>query len=467
MFFLTYLGRELQHRRRQAVLVSLGLAIGVGLVITVTAVTAGVSLAQSQVVHALYGIGTDISVTKNPSAPKAGQPPPGAIQIGPGSTPSGGTVEILADPTLGTFPSSTVARLERLRGVSAAAGAFTLNDSTVTIPKNVGSGTPPSPQTLTLNGIDVDRLDLGPFSSGKVTSGRSFTSRDRNSEVAVVDANYATAHGLHVGSTLTITGQTFTVVGIIAQSQASSPPDVYIPLARAQALYAAKNSTAGDLINTVYLSTSSASRVTSVQNEIRSALPSLSVSSSSSLAGSVSGSLASTAALAGDLGRWLAVLVLIAAVAVASLLTLGAVGRRVREFGTLKALGWRSWRIIGQVLGESLVMGILGGAVGVGLGVGASTLITILAPGLSETITANLPGLPGAAQGGGNVAGSGGVFRRSLPGVTVPVHLTAPVSAEIVAVALLLAIGGALIAGVLASWRIARLRPANALARVE
>jgi len=34
----------------------------------------------------------------------------------------------------------------------------------------------------------------------------------------------------------------------------------------------------------------------------------------------------------------------------------------VREFGTLKAFGWRSSRIAGQVMAESAVTGIIGGA---------------------------------------------------------------------------------------------------------
>jgi len=52
----------------------------------------------------------------------------------------------------------------------------------------------------------------------------------------VVDANYATANKLKVGSTVTLAKTKFTVIGIVTQPQASSPPEVYIPLARAQAL---------------------------------------------------------------------------------------------------------------------------------------------------------------------------------------------------------------------------------------
>ena len=42
MFFLTYLRRELRHRMRQAVVIVAGLAVGAGLVITVTALSSGV-----------------------------------------------------------------------------------------------------------------------------------------------------------------------------------------------------------------------------------------------------------------------------------------------------------------------------------------------------------------------------------------------------------------------------------------
>ena len=44
---------------------------------------------------------------------------------------------------------------------------------------------------------------------------------------------------------------------------------------------------------------------------------------------------------------------------------------RTREFGTLRALGWRPRRILGMVLGESLALCGLGGLVGAGLGVAA------------------------------------------------------------------------------------------------
>ena len=181
--------------------------------------------------------------------------------------------------------------------------------------------------------------------------------------MAVVDSNYAASHKLKTGGTVTLAGKKFTIIGIVTQPQASSPPSVYIPLARAQAL--ASNPATGksmkNQVNTVYVTAASATDIGAVQKEIAHLLPQATITSSSDLASEITGSAASAAKLAGALGRWLAVLVLIAAFAVASLLTMAAVARRVPEFGTLKALGWRSSRIVGQVLGESVGTGIVGG----------------------------------------------------------------------------------------------------------
>src|SRR5579859_2409535 len=72
LMFFTYLWRELRRRARQATFIAVGLALGIGLVITVTAASAGVKNAQSSVLHSLYGVGTDITVTKTPTTGAAG-----------------------------------------------------------------------------------------------------------------------------------------------------------------------------------------------------------------------------------------------------------------------------------------------------------------------------------------------------------------------------------------------------------
>jgi ABC-type antimicrobial peptide transport system permease subunit len=215
-------------------------------------------------------------------------------------------------------------------------------------------------------------------------------------------------------------------------------------------------------VNTIYVTATSAAVIPAVQAEVKRLLPGDTVTTAASLASQVTGSLSSTAKLANDLGRWLSVLVLIAAFAVASLLTMAAVARRVREFGTLKALGWRSRRIITQVMGESLVLGIIGGAAGIGLGYAGAAIITAVSPKLSASI-ASSTGPHIFTAGGGATAG------RAFPAAasqTVAVPMSASVTVAAIVAAVLLAVAGGLLAGSFGSWRIARLRPADALARV-
>jgi putative ABC transport system permease protein len=478
MFFITYLRRELRRRMRQAVLIALGLALGIGLVVTVTAASAGVKKAQSDVLRSLYGVGTDVTVTG--PAPKplrpGSTPPKGAqtFQIGPGGAqvcqngkchnPAGQTIDHLDSAGYRPIKQSEVAAVARLSGVKAAAGGLMLSDTSITIPKRFGQpGSPlPTPNSFSVDGVDTAHLGLGPFSTGTITSGRALRSSDATSGVAVVDSGYAASHKLKAGSTVHIVGHSFRVVGIVAQAQGGSPPDVYIPLARAQAIGTSSGKSLKHQVNTIYVTAASAAGIPAVQSEVSRLLPGDTVTTAASLASQVTGSLASTAKLANDLGRWLSVLVLVAAFAVASLLTMAAVSRRVREFGTLKALGWRSRRIIAQVLGESLVIGLAGGAAGILLGFAGARIITAVMPNLSAIVPAStgpqLVTLGSAAAAARSIAPAGDQ--------TVAVPMSASVTLVAIAAAVLLAIAGGLVAGSFGSWRIARLRPADALARV-
>ncbi len=484
MFFLTYLRRELRRRMRQAVFIAIGLAIGIGLVITVIGASSGVKAAQGKVLRALYGIGTDVTVTTKPAAPSGRPVSSGrATSGGPGQGGSGpraeiclngkcytsGTVDALALGDTGPISAAQLARIAGLRDVSAAAGGLVLTDNRVTLPSASSPNLQP-PTSFTVDGTDISHPHLGPLSNARLTSGRAFTAADENSDVALVDAGYAASHNIKLGSATTIGGTKFTVVGLVSQPQASSPPNMYIPLARAQAL--ATNPATGkamkNLVDTVYVSAASAADIATVQSEIQHLLPKATVTSSSDLASEITGSAASTAKLAGALGKWLAVLVLIAAFAVASLLTMAAVARRVPEFGTLKALGWRSSRIVSQVLGESVTTGVIGGLAGVGLGFAGVAIIDKIAPKLSATV----PSASGAFGTPQTVTGPGGTSGGTLIGgptaahTTVAVPMSASVTIGAIALAVVLAIAGGLLAGSFGGWRAARLRPAAALAKV-
>ena len=480
MFFLTYLGRELRRRMRQAIFIALGLAIGIGLVITVMGASAGVKTAQAKVLRALYGIGTDVTVTTKPKPP-SNRPTTGQANVGGPSGPgshatvclngkcyTSGTIDTLVSGDHGALGAATAAKIAKLEHVKAAAGGLLLTDNRIVLPTSSSSQLQP-PTSVSVDGTDISHPKLGPLSNASLTKGRTFTSEDATRNVAVVDANYASAHKLKVGSTVTIANKKFTVVGIVTQPQASSPPEVYIPLSRAQALAIdpATGKSMKNEINTVYVTAASAADIGAVQKEIQHLLPQATVTSSSDLASEITGSAASAAKLAGALGRWLAVLVLIAAFAVASLLTMAAVTRRVPEFGTLKALGWRSRRIVSQVVGESVAIGLLGGVIGVGLGFAGVAIIDKIAPKLFATVpAATSGGLQTQVAGPGGVGGGPVSAGPAASHATIAVPMSASVTVAAILLAVLLAVAGGLLAGSFGGWRAARLRPAAALARV-
>jgi putative ABC transport system permease protein len=516
--FFTYLWRELRRRARQAIFIAIGLALGIGLVITVTAAAAGVKNAQAGVLHSLYGVGTDITVTKAPTTSSTAGGGFGFSfkqGVGTASRPkAGSTIDdntLASDFTLSSIGAADVTSISKLDNVAAAAGGLTLTDRTVTgtVPSfNEGStgggggfggggggggftggGTSSfHTNSFVVSGVDLANGELGPLSTGTISSGRTFTAADATKDVALVDSSYATTEKLKVGSTIDIgnskaAATKFTVVGIVSEPAGDDSTNVYIPLPMAQSLAGLKND-----VNTIYVSATSGSDITSVANAITKSVPGVTITDQDTLASQVTGSISSAASLANNLGKWLAIAVLIAAFLLAVLLTMSAVSRRIREFGTLKALGWKSRRVVFQVMGESIVIGIVGGAIGVGLGfLGAS-----LVEKFSKPLTASLGSTTGSATpggvrqftggggfgggGGGGFGGSGGTggtggFRgafghaaNTIP--TVTEHLTAPVTIGAVLAAVVLAVLGGLIAGSFGGWRAARLRPAAALSKV-
>jgi putative ABC transport system permease protein len=233
--FFTYIGRELRRRMRQAIFIAIGLALGIGLVITVTAASAGVKNAQASVLHSLYGVGTDITVTKAPAAGANGNGFGFGFRqsIGSTSRPKAGSKidnnTLSAGGTLASLASSNVTSIAKMDNVAAASGGLTLNDRTIsgTVPAlnlngggggggfqggggSSGSGNPSSfganfdLNTFTVNGVDIANGELGPLSTGKISSGRTFTTADNAADVALVDSSYATQNKLKVGSTIAV-----------------------------------------------------------------------------------------------------------------------------------------------------------------------------------------------------------------------------------------------------------------------
>ncbi|MGW6390479.1 ABC transporter permease [Streptomyces sp. NPDC055103] len=501
--FFTYLRRELRRRRKAALVVASGLALGIALVIVVNSVSSGMKVAQGKVLESLYGLGTDLTVTKAQERPQeGGQPQRPRFEF---QGEEDGEKEQSSDRLMvqgfQTLADSTVATVAKQQGVDRAVGGLSLVNLKIdgeftrgriqrgqAQPAQPGEGTGgaaggsgatgggPGPgdtvtgggaafdvNSFTLYGTDVTAPDLGPLTTSTVSTGRTFKTTETDAEVVVLDSAYAQQEGLAVGGKLTVKGVTFEIIGIATADSGQSAAQVYLPLKQAQSLSASTGK-----ITTIYVKATDSTKIETVRTAIQKNVSGTTVTTSADLAQTVSGSLDTAANLASTMGKWLSYAVLLAAVLVAGLLTSSAVGRRVREFGTLKALGWTSGRVTRQVVGEALVNGVVGGALGIAVGLAGAYAVTAVSPNLTAELGASVGGFGGRGGGmvfGGGPGGPGGA--RTAVGKTVDIALTAPVGVTTVGLAVLLALGGGLVAGAFGAWRASRLRPADALRRVE
>jgi putative ABC transport system permease protein len=345
-----------------------------------------------------------------------------------------------ARPNRGAFSKCLPARLRKLRT------QFTSPSQTLKQVLN-------PPQTnitttaYTIGGVDQTNPTMGVVTTAQVTKGRYLAAA--GGREALVSQSYAAMHSLKDGSKLDLNGTSFTVVGLVAPPLGGQSADVYLPLKQLQTL-----ANEAGLANVVLVRASSSSNVANVQKAIETALPQAQVASSKQVAAQISGSLVDASNLSKNLGVALSVIAAVAAFLLAALLALSSVGKRTRELGTLKALGWTQRMVVRQIAGESLAQGVLGGIFGIVFGLLIIAAVNAFGPTLNASST----------TGDSSVLGLGVSTVRTA---TSSVSLSAPVGVTVLATGFGLALLGGLVAGTAGAMRAARLRPADALRQVD
>ena len=512
MFFIGYMWSELRRRRGRTILTALGLAVGVAVVVVVNALSTGLDQAQSRVLEPLTGVGTDMTVTRpikitsNGSGLFGGLSPSQQNKL---RSENGGPLFNLR--TLGkpgakfstdtfrpdgnlSFTSDKATSVKRLAGVAAVAPSLTLTDMHVygTIPKITVTQTPGSngfngsPSTngqggggfraafgnnkihvtsRTITGVDTSQPGLAAVTPSQITRGKYLPATGGAND-AVLSSTYAASSNLKVGSTFKIGKKRFTVIGLASAPLGGTASDIYIPLATLQKMAGYKGQITG-----MQVEADSGGQVNKVSGEIKQAFSGAQVTTASDLAKRVGGSLTDAKHLAGSLGRALEIVGLLGAVLIAVLLTLASVAKRVREIGTLKAIGWTRWQVTRQIGGEALAQGLFGGALGIVLGLVGIAVVNAVGWTLKASVPAASTGFPGAANGpsrpGGGGFGPFGFGQSAVTSGSELVKVTASASTELIVAAICLAAAGGLVAGVAGGLRAARLRPAAALRTIE
>ena len=488
MFYIRFLGAELRRRPGRTALTALGLAVGVGLVVVVGALSKGLDDAQAEVLEPLTGVGTDLAVSRPLAVPGEGGAAAGdpfsrlspreqrrlqreneehnrQFNFGELGEPGERFSEDSFLSTRLSFPVSEVARVRKLDGAEDAAATLTLNAVHIEgrVPE---SGVPPAAgahaggfggeggfelDNVTVSGVDVRKPGLAMVTPDRITTGRYLSATPRQARrEAVVDLAFARRNDLGVGEETRVAGRAFAVVGIASAPLGGDASNVYVELGRLQRLADRERRVNGIQVRAV-----SADDVAGLEDQIARRLKGAEVVTAADLAGRVGGSLDDAERLSSKLGTALAIVALLSAFLIATLLTLSSVQKRIRELGTLKALGWRRRLVVRQVTGEALVQGAIGGLLGAVLGIAGASIVEAIGPTLEASVEARSSG------------GFGPFGRGSVTAGSTDVVLGAPVDVRLLALAVGLALAGGLLAGAAGGWRAARLRPADALRSAE
>jgi ABC-type antimicrobial peptide transport system permease subunit len=489
VFYIRFLAAELRRRPGRTALTALGLAVGVGLVVIVGALSRGLDDAQDEVLEPLTGVGTDLSVSRpievtdgddsatGPGADPFSQLSPreqrrlereneehdAAFNYSELGEPGERFSEVSLLSSQLSLPTSEVAEIQNLDGAEDAAASLTLRALTVKgeVPQSGEVASPHGPgggfefSDLTVSGVDVRKPGLAMVTPDQIAEGRYLSERPREARgEAVVDLGYARQNdigvGDEIGDELGPGGDEIEVVGLSSAPLGGVASQVYVELGRLQ-----KGSDREGRVNGVQVRADSSGAVAGLAKAIARRIEGAEVVTAADLANRVGGSLDDAENLSSKLGAALAIVALAAAFLIATLLTLSSVQKRIRELGTLKALGWRQLLVVRQVTGESLVQGALGGLLGAAIGIGGAAIIDAIGPTLEASVEQQ-------SSGGFGTFGQGTVSAGSTD-----VVLGAPVDPGLLVLAIALAILGGLLAGAAGALRAARLRPADALRSAE
>lgn len=339
-------------------LTMLGIVIGIGSVIAMLSVGQG---AKAQIEANIQSIGSNL------------------LLVMPGAQRGVGTAVNTGRGSSQTLTSEDAEAVKTLPNVAAVAPELSRRYQVTARGKNtntqiVGTG----PGYLQVRNV---AMDLGSFfSESQVTSRAKVavlgpTTRD---DLFGIDS-------MPIGQSIRVNGVDFTVIGITkakgGSGFANQDDTIFVPLSSMQVFLSG-----GKMVSTISIQAQDQGSMTSIQEAVTSLLldrhnisnplqadfsvlnQSDLVSAASSITDTFTTLLASIAGIS----------LLVGGIGIMNMM-LTTVTERTREIGLRQAIGAEKQAIVGQFLGEAVLLTVLGGLIGVILGYGASQLISRLA----------------------------------------------------------------------------------------
>jgi len=311
MYFITVILKNLLRRKLRNALTVIGIGIGIGAVVSLVSITDGFMKSFTQM---LKSRGTDIAVTKakNP------------------------------DVLLNSIDESLGDELKKIEGVEAVSRVLVDLVTIEDLP------------SVMIFGFDPDEFIFEHF---KVIEGRKLK-RDEEGCV-MIGKILAKNLNLKTGDKVEIEREIFNVVGIYESGNVVENGGIVMNLKTLQRLMNREG-----YVTVFNIKLQDLEFTDSVIKEIKTKFPNLEAMTSEDITRNNEGYKMAKAL------AWATSLIALFVGALGTMNTVFmSVFERTKEFGLLRAIGWRRRRIMLMILGESIILGIIGGIVGMVIGV--------------------------------------------------------------------------------------------------
>lgn len=306
----------------------------------------------------------------------------------------------------------------------------------------------------TLAGVDTAKTNIGLILPDQIVEGRYL----QNSGEVVSTRAFAQKKNYSLNGTIKIGDKEFTLVGIVEPKLYTMTADLYVSLPDAQQLAGRDGK-----VNVLLVKATNADNVTAAGENVAALFTGATVTDASDTAKEVTGSLVNAASLTNKFIGVTSIIVIGAAFIIVSLLTVLSVNKRIREIGTLKAIGWGNTRIIRQIISENIVLGVLGAILAIGLAFGTIAILNHSNISLSATVaSADANNIFGMAR-----RAFGGQQSTAVTGTTTSVPLHINFSYLVLAIGSAVAILGSIVAGALAAIKASKMKPQEAFRNLE
>ena len=343
MSFLSLVVKNPFRNKTRSSLAIVGIAIGIMVIVALGMVTGGLK-------------------NSTQSTLKAGAAEVTVIQAGSNGFGSSGSIN-----------DSYVADLLNVSGVKDTAGTLRASNTSTGTTNSNSSQAGFGGEGITITGIDSNKLSLAGVDS---VNGTAFTNSSTNE--VIIGKTEAQSLNKTVGDTINLFGKDFTITGTFETGNFMTDNGIMMPLSTLQ------NLTSNDgKISDILVKVTDNANVTTVSQSIENTYPNqLSTTTAASSADRINQGLSFI-----DTASWAISLlaIFIGAVGVINTMIM-TVYERTREIGVLKAVGWKDRRILGMILGESIVLTLIAFVVGTVIAVVGVEVLLTLVPSVGSVI---------------------------------------------------------------------------------